>query len=105
MTRQVWTISLVALVVACSPVYRFIDYQVFDVDHVAPVVGLPPGYDRTGPQEPYDGPHPANLVFRTSDFSFPVKLGEVGPIDYSLGPLQYPFACETEKSGLGQPIV
>ena len=105
MTDKVWSISLVALVAACSPMYRFIDHQVFDVDPVVPVVGLPPGYDRTWPKRPYDGLHPSKLTFSALDFSYPVKLGEVGPIDHTLGPLQYPFACETEKSGLGQPIV
>ncbi|MCZ6871586.1 MAG: DUF6351 family protein [Gammaproteobacteria bacterium] len=103
--RRLWTIAIVALVAACSPVYRFIDYQVFDVDDVAPVVGLPPGYDRTSPTDSYDGPHPSKVTFRTSDFALPVRIGEVGPIDHSLGGLQYPFACETEKSGLGQPLV
>jgi hypothetical protein len=105
MMSRIWSTLLVALVTACSPVYRFIDHQVFDVESVAPVVGLPPEYDRNSPTAPYSGPHPSHVAFRDADFAFPVRLGEVGPIDYSLGPLQYPFACETEKSGLGQPLV
>jgi len=34
-----------------------------------------------------------------------VEVGEVGPIDYSLGPLQYPFACQTDESRLGPPLI
>jgi hypothetical protein len=38
-------------------------------------------------------------------FPTPLQLGEVGPIDESIEPLQYPFACQTEDSGLGPPLV
>ena len=39
-------------------------------------------------------------------FAFPIKLGEVGPVDslYS-GKRQYPFYCMTLDAGLGQPLV
>lgn len=71
-----------------------------------PVVeGLPPGYDRYVPRQPYSGPLPAEVPFRPDASQYPVALGSVGPIDYSLGPPQYPFACDTEVSGLGQPII
>jgi hypothetical protein len=70
-----------------------------------PVVGLPPGYDPLAPRPPYDGALPQSVPFDVTEFAFPVALGGVGPIDRSLGPLQYPFACETLASGLGQPLV
>lgn len=39
-------------------------------------------------------------------FSFPIQLGEVGPIDaLYAGERQYPFYCMTVDAGLGQPIV
>ncbi len=69
------------------------------------VTGLPPGYDPARPRPSYTGPHPSQLAFDLRQFEFPVALGDVGPIDYSLGPLQYPFACETLASDLGQPLI
>ena len=47
--------------------------------------------------------HRLILMFRNSPA--PIKLGETGAIDRSLGPLQYPFACETQASQLGPPLV
>jgi hypothetical protein len=70
-----------------------------------PVQGLPQGYDPRTPRPPFTGPHPSTQDFDTSLFGLPVEIGDLGPIDYSLGALQYPFACETQGSGLGQPVV
>ena len=67
------------------------------------VVGAPP--PPPAGLAPYAGPLPATLGFDLSRFEFPVRLGEVGPIDHSLGALQYPFACDGEKSRMGQPLV
>jgi hypothetical protein len=69
------------------------------------VAGLPPDYEPNRPRPAYSGPHPSALPFDTARFDFPVALGDVGPIDRSHGPLQYPFVCETIASGLGQPLV
>ena len=38
-------------------------------------------------------------------FSLPVAIGDTGPVDTQLWPLDYPFACATEDSGLSQPLV
>ncbi|QBG36067.1 DUF6351 family protein [Litorilituus sediminis] len=51
-------------------------------------------------------PHISQVTRPKETFSFPIKLGEVGPSNslYS-GPKQYPFYCMTIDSKLGQPLV
>ncbi|MGH1430760.1 MAG: DUF6351 family protein [Neptuniibacter sp.] len=36
--------------------------------------------------------------------SFPVKPGEVGPVS-AQNPLQFPFSCNTEVAGMGEPLI
>src|SRR5689334_23019721 len=69
------------------------------------VTGLPPGFDARAQTDPYRGPHPSQLKRPAETFRFPIRVGEVGP-DEALfaGPKQYPFICDTEASGLGQPL-
>ncbi len=69
------------------------------------VEALPPGYDPAAPRPVYEGPHASRVQLDLSVFDFPVSPGQTGPVDTSLGPLQYPFACNTEEVGLGQPLV
>ena len=55
---------------------------------------------------PYDGLHPSVHKRPAETFSFPIKLGQIGPIKSLFsGPLQYPFLCGVRASGLGQPLV
>jgi hypothetical protein len=51
-------------------------------------------------------PHISQVIRPEETFAFPVKLGEVGPINslYS-GAKQYPFYCMTIDSYIGQPLV
>jgi len=72
---------------------------------VPQVLALPAEYDPAAPLPPYTGPHPAQLNWYPDPAWFPIAPGTVGPIDESLGPLQYPFACDTERSRLGPPLV
>ena len=67
------------------------------------ITALPPV--ETAPMLSVDK-HIRHTTRPTDHFSYPIKIGEVGPLKplYS-GDLQYPFVCMTEKSGLGQPIV
>ncbi len=103
------TLSAIWLVVgclylsACTPIGVWLESR--DRDVVIQVAQLPPGYDSQQPQQPYSGPHPSRLPFNTEHLPVSVGLGEIGPIDDSLGPAQYPFACATEASGLGQPLL
>lgn len=80
-------------------------------DEIAPakpshqVLALPAGYQPSQAKAPYPGPHPAFNPLDLSAFSLPVAIGDTGPVDTQLWPLDYPFACATEDSGLGQPLV
>jgi len=51
-------------------------------------------------------PHIKQITRPEETYSFPIKLGEVGPSNslYS-GPKQYPFYCMTIDSKVGQPLV
>ena len=70
------------------------------------VVGLPAGFDAKAPAAAYAGQHPSQLQRPAESFRFPIGLGEVGPSEALFaGPRQYPFVCDSEASGLGQPLV
>lgn len=69
------------------------------------VVGIPPG-SRLLNLPPYQGPHPAFSQRPPETFHFPVEFGASGPVEpLFAGPNQYPFLCQTEESGLGQPLI
>ena len=69
------------------------------------VVGLPKGFVREASLA-YRGPHPATINRPQDHFSFPIEVGEIGPVDpLFAGEHQYPFLCQTEESYLGQPLV
>ena len=88
-----------------DPFYSYLDRLMFGIKAGTEVVGLPAGYDRYAPGAAYTGPHPSQQPFEVNAAQYPVALGAVGPVDRSLGPLQYPFACDTEDSEMGQPLV
>ncbi len=70
------------------------------------VVRLPSGYDPMAPARPYAGAHPALSDRPADDYEYPIPPGGTGPVRPTyLDNLQYPFACRSEKSGLGQPLV
>ena len=69
------------------------------------VLGMPADYMQQ-PIDPYDGPHPSTLERPQDAFQYPIQLGQAGPSEPLFsGPKQYPFLCDTERSGLGQPLV
>lgn len=108
---QARTLSLLvplALVVAlsgCGEIQARLGRHLLPEPPELVVEALPPGYDPAAPRAPYGGPHASLVSLDLSAFDFPVLPGQVGPVDTSLGPLQYPFACNTEDSDLGQPLV
>ncbi|GGC00075.1 hypothetical protein GCM10011352_27870 [Marinobacterium zhoushanense] len=72
--------------------------------HMPKVLDAPPRPAVQYP--PYQGPHPADWIRPEDPYRYPIEPGTVGPDQplYS-GPLRYPFACDGEHSGLGQPLV
>lgn len=72
----------------------------------APVVGLPADYHPRQSIKPYSGPHPRIAGRPEETFSFPIKLGEVGPVKpLFAGPLEYPFLCGHNRITYEQPLV
>lgn len=69
------------------------------------VVGIPPG-NRLLNLPAYSGPHPAEVARPAETFAFPIEFGDTGPVEpLFAGVNQYPFLCQTEESGLGQPLI
>jgi len=69
----------------------------------AKVQSSPPQQEQFYP--PYSGAHPRDWTRTADPFSYPVALGQTGPVNPRYGiPLQYPFSCDGERSQLGQPI-
>ena len=70
------------------------------------VVGLPPGYDPMAAASPYTGIHPSRKNRPPDPYAYPIPIGEAGPVNPTYTDnLEYPYACRTERSGLGQPLV
>ena len=77
-------------------------------DHLKPakIIGLPADYDPRAIYQPYTGPHPSAITRPTETFTFPIPLGETGPVKLLFGgPLTYPFLCRSEEIGMGQPDI
>lgn len=69
------------------------------------VVGLPSGYDPLASTSPYTGSHPSKNGRPPDPYSYPIPIGDAGPITPTYaGSLEYPYACRSEISGLGQPL-
>lgn len=87
-------------------VYWQLDSDLTPPNHKSVVQGLPSSYELNPVIEPYSGEHPANLERPEEIYPFPIPLGEAGPVQpLFAGPLEYPFLCMTEESGMGQPLV
>lgn len=103
--RQILFISLLLAIGASAGIMI---YEPSSAVAVPPsvVVGLPAGYGLERDTQAYRGPHPANLKRPADNFSYPIELGQVGPVEALFaGPLQYPFLCRIAESDLGQPLV
>ena len=68
---------------------------------------LPPGFDNNKGHLPaYSGLHPSLLARPKETFPFPIRLGEVGPIEpLFAGELSYPLWCGKNKITAEQPLV
>ena len=70
------------------------------------VVGLPPGYDPLATTSPYTGAHPSRKDRPPDPYAYPIPIDQPGPVMPTYADsLDYPFACRTEASKLGQPLV
>ena len=106
--RKKIAISLLALLVVAS-VFAYQKAQSLFVDRYAgqpQVVGLPPGFDPLARTDPYTGAHPSRNSRPPDLYDYPIPIGSPGPVAPTYtNKLQYPYACRTEMSLLGQPLV
>ncbi len=100
-----------ALLIICLAVagYTALDHAFSDLyskDAKTKLIVYKAPQDTSPPLPPYLGPHPSTQDRNTDPFDYPIKIGQVGPHQPLFsGPLQYPFLCGTQASGLGQPLV
>lgn len=73
----------------------------------APVLALPPMVADTSQSQPaYHGLHPRLSGRPDETFTFPIQLGQVGPIEpLFAGPNRYPFLCGNNRHTERQPLV
>jgi len=105
---RIFLISLLALVLVGSAIVLYLAQRLsFDRYAGNPqVVGLPADYDPRAVTESYSGPHPSKTGRQPDHYPYPIPIGEIGPVVPNfIGGLDYPYACRTEDSGLGQPAV
>ncbi|MDH3612035.1 MAG: DUF6351 family protein [Gammaproteobacteria bacterium] len=103
-----FAMSFLALLVVASLVAYQMTWNLM-VDRYAgqaQVVGLPPGFDPLAIASPYTGSHPSKTGRPRDPYSYPIPIGGMGPVAPTYTDnLQYPYACRSELSGLGQPLV
>ncbi len=106
--RKKFTMSFLALL-AVGFIVAYQQVQGLMVDRYAgqpQVVGLPPGFDPLAITSPYTGAHPSTNGRPPDPYSYPIPIGRLGPVAPTYtDDLEYPFACRSELSGLGQPLV
>jgi hypothetical protein len=70
------------------------------------VVGLPSGFNPLAAASPYTGTHPSRKNRPPDPYAYPIPIGLPGPVMPTFADsLDYPFACRSERSLLGQPLV
>ena len=104
--RKIAVSILALLVVAFFATYQAAQRFLFDQYAGQPqVVGLPAGYNPRATTSPYTGLHPSNKSRPLDSYAYPIPIGQPGPVFPTYADsLEYPFACRSEPSGLGQPL-
>ena len=97
---------LALLLVAFVAAYQTAQRSLFNRYAGQPqVVGLPSGYDPLATTSPYTGLHPSKKGRPRDPYSYPIPIGHSGPVTPTYSDsLEYPYACRSEISGLGQPL-
>ena len=110
LSRRLFSIVLrsfgaLAAVLAVAFGFLYYAYATHNTPVYNAVVALPINYSNQKYLS-YSGPQPKDFVRPKDNYSYPIEAGQVGPVEpLWSGPLQYPFACMTERSKLGQPLV
>ena len=106
--KRLIVVSILALLLVVTLVaYQWLDGVTSDTYAGQPqVVGLPPDYDPLAAASPYDGLHPSRKDRPSDPYTYPIPIGQPGPVTPTYADsLDYPFACRSERSKLGQPLV
>jgi len=100
-------VILLLLLIAFIAVYQLVQPILVDRYEGQPqVVGLPSGFDPLATTGPYAGLHPSKKGRSPDPYVYPIPVGGSGPVEPTYGgALEYPFACRSESSGLGQPLI
>ncbi|MGI9284763.1 MAG: DUF6351 family protein [Pseudomonadales bacterium] len=104
--KKVAVSSATLLFIAVVATYVTVQRVSFDRYSEQPrVVGLPPGYDPMAFTHPYIGSHPSKKDRPPDPYPYPIPIGATGPVTPTYGGvLEYPYACRSERSRLGQPL-
>lgn len=107
MKRLTFVIVVLALCgTSLGIVYDKLEQQFLPTTSDILLLGMPDGFEPKSIRQAYRGQHPALQTRPAENFIFPIKLGEVGPVEpLFAGKNEYPFLCATERSGFGQPLV
>lgn len=89
------------VLLGCERTFETADRILLGADEVPQVIATPAQERRNRPVYERLGPPPLDV--EKLNRNLPVAVGDVGPI--ADGERQYPFACETAQSNLGQPLV
>ncbi len=105
--RVVAASILTLLLVAFAAAYQALSGTASDRYAGQPqVVGLPQGYDPMAAASPYAGLHPSRKDRPPDPYAYPIPVGFPGPVTPTYADsVDYPFACRSEGSLLGQPLV
>lgn len=106
--KTVWI--LFGLVVICSTslgvFYDRLEQSFLPQTSGLTVLGMPEDLNVKPLLASYQGDHPRMITRPSETFSFPIPIGQTGPVvPLFAGENQYPFVCDTQQSDLGQPLV
>ncbi len=105
-----WKLILAFPLLVVSGSFISVYYYFYQIDHkydhLAKVISVPEQGLNFTESAAYQGPHPSTYSRPIDHSPSLIKIGEVGPAEALFsGPRQYPFLCNSEESGLGQPLV
>ncbi|WP_193164303.1 DUF6351 family protein [Microbulbifer hainanensis] len=101
-----WAVIVLFVSLATGSWYVYNKLPRFDGVPEAPVMGVPIGALDHKPTPPYSGLHPRQMARPPESFSFPIAIGEVGPVTALFaGPPVYPFYCGQNNVTRQQPVI
>ncbi len=95
-----------SLVFGGVAIINMVSYLFLSKDKQQAVIYQIPEQTTLNNLKPYNGPPPWRLTRQAETFNFPIKSGEIGPVNSLFSaPLQYPFYCQKYQPEFGQVLV